>query len=659
MTEQTFWMQKPDYPSVTQTNPAEQILGRSVADPYRWMEDDRHPAMPGWLASQNDLTDRLLRGSDRDQWRKLLDELEPLGQVLTSVRVGSRCYQMENLGDTQAVLTVRHHKQKSVLFDPNAGGNGSHLKKIVRWVVDPDGRMIAVEVHEGGDEKGAVLLIDALTGESIGRLSPAAAYATVAWSPERICYVTGERGHHRLACRTIPAGADEFVDVPVAAPTRLQVTASPDGRWLLLITRATLGDAPTLWVASWDSAKPTWHRIHFGQARACAWTMGFGDDLYVADDSRSLFRFDLTEPELRATALTSGEDGAIDGMRVLRGGALVCVRHVGFERIVQIRRPDSEEPVTLVRWLGRLRLGQTSLPEGDAVQLCFEDPVHGFWRPWVTEHTEDLSAPGHARLRLEVATSPDGQQVPITICDPDADSGASLPTVLFVYGGFGLNAEPTYEPALAAWLRSGGRVGWIHARGGSELGQPWAEAGRGAGKARTVEDVCAAAAHLVKTGQTTAGKVAILGASNGGLVAAAAVALRPQQFAAAVCVNPLTDMVRYPLAGLGQLWLTEYGDPAEPANLDTLLSYSPYHQVSEGRRYPAVLLAVGTNNSRVPAWHAWKLCALLQRNTRSELPVLLDTDFSSGHNGRDYDKAMQLAASTLTLLGRTTGLTPK
>jgi hypothetical protein len=36
--------------------------------------------------------------------------------------------------------------------------------------------------------------------------------------------------------------------------------------------------------------------------------------------------------------------------------------------------------------------------------------------------------------------------------------------------------------------------------------------------------------------------------------------------------------------------------------------------------------------------------------------VLLDTDFSSGHNGRDRRKAVQPAASTLTLLGRATGL---
>jgi prolyl oligopeptidase len=588
----------------------------------------------------------------------MLDELEPLGQVRTSVRVGARCYQLENLGYRQPVLTAEHDGDKTVLFDPNADVTGSQPKKIVGWVVQPGGDMIAVELHEGGEETGTVILIDALTGESVGALPEAAAYATVAWSPERIYCVTGERGDHSLVSRSIADGTVQFLDVPVVAPRRLEIAASPDGRWLLLLTRAALGDAPALWIATSDSTTPLWRSVPMGGRRVSAWTIGFDNDLYVADDSGALTQFDLTDPELTATTLASSQNGTIEAMRALHGGAVVCVRRIEVERIVEIRRPGRPEPAILVRWLGRLRLGQTSLPEGQAVQLCFEDPAYGFWWAWVTGDTETLAMPDHARLRLEIATSPDGQHVPVTICDPGNDSGAQLSTVLFVYGGFGLNAEPTYEPTLAAWLRSGGRVGWIHARGGSELGQGWAEAGRGEGKARTVQDVCAVAEHLMRTGQAGKDQVAIIGASNGGLVAAAAIVLRPELFGAAVCVNPLTDMARYPLAGLGKLWLREYGDPAEPVALETLLSYSPYHQVNESRRYPAVLLAVGANNSRVPAWHAWKLCAALQRNTRSELPVLLDTDFSSGHNGRDRDKAIQLAESTLTLLGRATGLTP-
>jgi prolyl oligopeptidase len=658
MTEQTFWTRKPEYPTLAETSPARQVSGRTIADPYQWMEDEQHPAIPDWLSSQNDLTDRLLRGGDRDHWQTKLDELESLGQVRTSVRVGGRTYQLENLGTTQPVLTAQDGETKTVLFDPNAGRNGDHPRKIVGWVVDPEGRMIAIEVHEGGEETGTVLLLDVRTGETTCALAGAAAYATVAWSPERICYVTGGRGRHSLASHTIADGTVNTVGVPVAGPTRLEVAASPDGRWLLLLTRAALGDAPALWIASWDSATPTWRSVHFGGTRISAWTIGFDNDLYVTDDSGTLVRFDLTDSQLKATTLVSGQDGTIDAMRALRGGALVCVRRVEFERIVEIRRPTAPEPVTLVRWLGRLRLGQVSLPEGDAVQLCFEDPAYGFWWAWVTGNTDEVTMPEHARLRVEIATSQDGEQVPVTLCDPSNGSGGPAPTVLFVYGGFGLNAEPTYEPLLAAWLRSGGRVGWIHARGGSELGQWWAEAGRGAGKARTVQDVCAVAAHLLETGQAGENQVAIIGASNGGLVAAAAVALLPDRFAAAVCVNPLTDMVRYPLAGLGKLWMAEYGDPAEPADLDVLLSYSPYHQVSQARRYPAVLLAVGTNNTRVPAWHAYKLCAALQASTRSEQPVLLDVDHSSGHNGRDHDNARKLAASTLTLLSRATGLTP-
>ncbi|MET8543411.1 prolyl oligopeptidase family serine peptidase, partial [Kitasatospora sp. NPDC004799] len=186
----------------------------------------------------------------------------------------------------------------------------------------------------------------------------------------------------------------------------------------------------------------------------------------------------------------------------------------------------------------------------------------------------------------------------------------------------------------------------------------WAAAGRGAGKNTTMDDFRAAAAMLVERGEAPPGGLGALAASNGALVVAAALTREPGLLSAAVCAAPLTDLARYQVGGLGRLWTEEYGDPADPQALRALLDYSPYHRVVPGTAYPAVLLATGANDARVPPWHAWKLCAALGQAGTGGAPVLLDHHDSGGHQGRPAAAGRELAVRSLALLGAGTGLRP-
>lgn len=255
-------------------------------------------------------------------------------------------------------------------------------------------------------------------------------------------------------------------------------------------------------------------------------------------------------------------------------------------------------------------------------------------------------------------TGDDGRAVPVTVLDPAGDAARRAPTLLTVYGGFGLPLVAAFDPTFAAWLRAGGRVGWVHARGGGEYGPDWAAAGR-PGKARTVADLCAAARTPLAIGPGIAASpdpVAVIAASNGALVAAAALVAEPTLFAAVVCMAPLTDMLRYHHGGLGRLWIEEYGDPEDPQARAELLAYSPYHNVRPGVRYPATLLLTGGNDDRVPAWHAWKLCAALQRATGGSGLFVLDHDNASGHDGRSGQKGLATAGFALAFLAEAVGL---
>jgi prolyl oligopeptidase len=111
-------------------------------------------------------------------------------------------------------------------------------------------------------------------------------------------------------------------------------------------------------------------------------------------------------------------------------------------------------------------------------------------------------------------------------------------------------------------------------------------------------------------------------------------------------------MIRYELSGLGERWTAEYGSVTDPDDFKTLLSYSPYHRIADGVKYPAVLLTAFGNDTRVDPLHARKFCAALQHATASSRPVLLRTEPDAGHT----TGGINLAADMLAFLANETGL---
>lgn len=131
---------------------------------------------------------------------------------------------------------------------------------------------------------------------------------------------------------------------------------------------------------------------------------------------------------------------------------------------------------------------------------------------------------------------------------------------------------------------------------------------------------------------------------------------RPELFRAVVSRVPLTDMVSYTNFSIATYWIKEYGDPAKKEELEVLLRYSPYHNVNKENKYPAILLTTATNDSRVDPMHARKMTAALQ-NTRTDNPVLLYSNDSTGHGGAlTMTNFFKEQARTLAFLADRVGL---
>jgi prolyl oligopeptidase len=281
----------------------------------------------------------------------------------------------------------------------------------------------------------------------------------------------------------------------------------------------------------------------------------------------------------------------------------------------------------------------------------------GLWRhDLATGETSMVSrppfslGPGYLTERVLVEAA-DGTRLPLFLTRRrDLAPDGTARVLLYGYGGVGIAITPHFSPTWTAWVEQGGVLAVACVRGGGEYGRSWYEAGRLARKQQSFDDFCACARWLATSGWSSAGRIAISGGSNGGLLVGACLTQHPELFGAAIANVGVFDMLRYHRFTGGWTWKTEYGDPDDPAEFSWLRSYSPLHNVRPAS-YPATLLTTGERDDRVVPGHSLKFAAALQAAQAGDAPVLLRVDTAAGHgHGKPTGKAIAEAADCLAFI---------
>lgn len=248
--------------------------------------------------------------------------------------------------------------------------------------------------------------------------------------------------------------------------------------------------------------------------------------------------------------------------------------------------------------------------------------------------------------------SEDGTQIPYYHVGKPVSDGLQekTPTLVYVYGGFGVPELPHYLGSIGKyWLEQGKAFVLANVRGGGEFGPEWHQAAQGLHKHKSVDDLLAVVRDLTARHLSAPPHIALQGGSNGGLVAASAFVRAPETFGALVCEVPLTDMLRYPLLSAGSSWTDEYGNPQKyPAAHEYWAEHSPYHKLSDGLKYPPALITTSLSDDRVHPAHALKFYAKLRRYSPQSW---LYCPGSGGHtgNGTQQDSADELACVLMFL----------
>jgi prolyl oligopeptidase len=248
--------------------------------------------------------------------------------------------------------------------------------------------------------------------------------------------------------------------------------------------------------------------------------------------------------------------------------------------------------------------------------------------PLTSPPVVDLS---DVKVVREFAVSKDGTKVPVSILIPkNAKLDGSNPCLVTGYGGYNSSREPAFVPAWRVLFDHGFVVAVVNLRGGGEYGEDWHRAGMLTRKQNVFDDFAAALKLVTDRKYTSPEKLAIEGGSNGGLLMGATLAQHPELVKCVVSHVGIYDMLRVEISPNGAFNIPEYGTVKDAAQFKALHAYSPYHNVTDGTKYPAALFLTGANDPRVDPMQSRKFTARLQA-AHAAGRFLLRTSASSGH----------------------------
>jgi prolyl oligopeptidase len=261
-------------------------------------------------------------------------------------------------------------------------------------------------------------------------------------------------------------------------------------------------------------------------------------------------------------------------------------------------------------------------------------------------------APADYQVDQVFYPSKDGTRIPMFIVGRKGlRRNGQNPTLLYGYGGFDVSLTPAFSPALVGWFEMGGLYAQPNLRGGGEYGRTWHDAGRLKNKQNVFDDFIAAAEYLIRERYTATPKLAINGGSNGGLLVGAAMTQRPDLFGAAVPQVGVMDMLRFHKFTIGWAWTSDYGSSDTEDGFETLIEYSPLHNIRPGTRYPATLITTGDHDDRVVPAHSHKFTAALQAAQAGDAPILTRIETRAGHGaGKPTTKQIEERADIYTFL---------
>lgn len=677
------------YPPTRRLNQVDDYHGVKVADPYRWLETDvrESKAVREWVKAENKVTFSYLAAiPQRKQIQQRLTELWNYPKYGVPEQIGGKVFLSKNDGlQNQPVLYKLDalDAKPAQLLDPNTWSKDGTVA-LSGLAFAHDARYLAYGIAEAGSDWTHWQVLDVANGTQLADKIEWVKYGGASWSHD-------DKGFY-YSRFPAPRSGQTFQALTLDQKLYYHVLGTPQETDRLVYERPdhprweiggfVTDDGRYLIIAVFDGTTSGRDRILYKDLRKptsepIALVDNFDSRNHFIDNVGPVFYFrtDLDAPNGRVVAIDIRKPGRMDWKEVLPQAAekLQLSRIVGNQLITEYLK-DARSQVKLFDLAGQpvreLKLPGICSASGFTGQRTDHETfysVSSFATP-PTIYRLDLTTgkstvfrkpklkfrPNDFQVKQVFCTSKDGTRVPIFLAyKKGLTQNGTNPTLLYGYGGFNIALTPSFYPERLAWMEMGGVLAVANLRGGSEYGEAWHQAGTKLHKQNVFDDFMAAAEWLIANHYTRTSKLAIQGASNGGLLIGAVETQRPDLFGVCLPAVGVMDMLRYQKFTAGRFWVDDYGSSDDPEEFKALYAYSPYHAIlRDGKRaYPATLVTTADHDDRVVPGHSFKFAAALQAEQIGPAPVLIRIETRAGHGaGKPTSKRIEEVTDELAFM---------
>ncbi|WP_316828393.1 prolyl oligopeptidase family serine peptidase [Pedobacter miscanthi] len=663
------------YPETKKDSTTDNYFGTTIADPYRWLENDTSAETKAWVTAENKVTQNYLEQIPyRPDIKKRLTEIWNYPKESAPFKVGEYYFFAKNDGlQNQSIWFIKKglEGKEEVFLDPNTlTADGTAAVSLLGF--SHDKKYVAYSIAQAGSDWSNIYVMEIATKMKLGDELKWTKFSGAAWKGDGFYYSKFDE----------PAKGTDFSAANKYQKVYYHKLGDLQKNDLLIFEDKT---NPNLYFGASVTEDERFLIIY-----ANAGTSG-----------NALYYQDLKTPDSKIAPLIKGYENnhnVVDNI----GDKLLVNTDLGAEnKQIVLIDPKNADPKNWQKiipesklalegigtgggflWATYLKDASTNIIQFDLtgkktgdVKLPAIGTVSGFggykedkeffytftnfttpsttYRYDVSKGESVLYKKSEIKLNTDdyetkqvFYPSKDGTKVPMFIVHKKGIKlDGNNPVYLYAYGGFQISLTPAFSLSRMLFLEHGGIYVQPSLRGGSEYGEAWHKGGMLAKKQNVFDDFIAAAEYLVKEKYTNPSKIAISGGSNGGLLVGACMTQRPDLFKVALPAVGVLDMLRYHKFTVGWGWAVEYGTSDKKEDFDYLIKYSPLHNVKNGVNYPATLITTADHDDRVVPAHSFKFAATLQEKYKGENPVLIRIETKAGHGaGKPTTKLIEEAA---------------
>ncbi|WP_064662535.1 prolyl oligopeptidase family protein [Pseudoalteromonas sp. MQS005] len=664
-----------DYPETKKGTVVDSYFGETVADPYRWLEDDMSDETAQWVKTQNNLTFSYLEQIPyRDTLKQRLEKLMNYEKISAPFTEGDYTYFYKNDGLQNQYVLYRSKDggEAEIFLDPNTFSEDG-TTSMSGLSFSEDGSLLAYQISEGGSDWRKIIVIDTETKEQVEQALVDVKFSGVSWLANDGFYyssydkpegseLSAKTDQHKVYYHKLGQAQSEdtlvFGDTAEQKHRYVGAKATKDGRYLF-ISASVSTSGNKLFIK--DLTKPDSEFVT---------VVGNTDsDTSVIDNegSKLFLVTNLNAPNKKVVTVDASNPQpenwqdfipeTVNVLNVTLGGNTFFANYM-VDAISKVKQYNKQGE--LIRDISLPGVGTAGGFGGKKEQTTLYYSFTNYKTPGTTYSFDVQSGESKVYRKSGIDfnsdnytseqvfyTSKDGTKVPMIITyKSDIKLDGSNPTILYGYGGFNISLTPRFSSTTAAWLEQGGVYAVANIRGGGEYGKEWHKAGTQLQKQNVFDDFIAAAQYLQDKKYTSKKRLALRGGSNGGLLVGAVMTQRPDLFQVALPAVGVLDMLRYHTFTAGAGWAYDYGTSDQSKEMfDYLKGYSPIHNVKAGVEYPATMITTGDHDDRVVPSHSFKFAAELQANQAGTNPTLIRIETNAGHGaGTPTSKIIDLYA---------------